>query len=413
MLSATVRAELTDAAVALARAVGYRNAGTVEFLVRDDQAYFLEMNTRLQVEHAVTEMVTGLDLVALQLAVADGRPLPMTQDEVRFDGHAIEVRVYAEDAFGGFVPQAGVAALVRWPARARVDAALEPGQVVGTDYDPMLGKVIVHRATRAAARRAMVDAIDAAAVVGVTTNLGFLRSVLESPQFRDGLVRTSWLDDRPSGLAPAGESTAAAVAAWARLRLGDDRPAAGGPFDTGDGWRPSGPPAPGLVEFVDLGGFTVRPDDTVEAAAGVIHVLGHEAVEGGLSVRAEAGGRIWTTAVRVRSHAVDVAVCGHTYTFTVADRFDPARHSTVDDGVVRAPMPGAIVAVDVAVGDRVVDGDLLGLLEAMKMQMPLRAPFDGVVARVPSATQVALGDVLFAVDPGGLDEAGEGRHERP
>ena len=138
------------------------------------------MNTRLQVEHPVTEMVTGVDLVELQLRVASGEELPFTQDDLQLDGHAIEARVYAEDSFGGFLPQAGTATRVRWPERARVDAALESGQVVSTAYDPMLGKVIVHGPNRESARRALVAALDDTAVLGFTTNVGFLRVLAAS-----------------------------------------------------------------------------------------------------------------------------------------------------------------------------------------------------------------------------------------
>ncbi len=164
-ISDAVRRLVTDSAVALAREVGYTNAGTVEFLLdtATDEAYFLEMNTRLQVEHPVTEAVTGLDLVHLQLDVAAGEPLPFKQDDITVTGHAIEARVYAEDSFGGFLPQAGTADLVRWPdgGGIRVDQALESGQVVSTAYDPMLGKVIAHGPDRETARRALVEALDA------------------------------------------------------------------------------------------------------------------------------------------------------------------------------------------------------------------------------------------------------------
>src|SRR4051794_17127894 len=188
--SAEQRAEVTSAAVALAQQVGYVNAGTVEFLL-DPQSnggpgafYFLEMNTRLQVEHPVTELVTGVDLVELQLRVASGEELPFTQDEISLEGHAIEARVYAEDSFGGFLPQAGTAELVRWPFETpgswapqeppfgvRVDAALESGQVVSTAYDPMLGKVIARGRDREDARRRLVAALDDTAVLGFTTNV--------------------------------------------------------------------------------------------------------------------------------------------------------------------------------------------------------------------------------------------------
>src|SRR5680860_302504 len=185
-ISDRVRTILTESSVALAKQVGYTNAGTVEFLLdssaEEEAVYFLEMNTRLQVEHPVTELAVsitgftkdgGFDLVQLQLRIAAGEKLPMTQDDVRLDGHAIEARVYAEDAFNGFLPQAGVAERVRWSPRARVDAALESGQTVSSSYDPMLGKVIVHGATREGARRALVTALDDTAILGLTTNLGF------------------------------------------------------------------------------------------------------------------------------------------------------------------------------------------------------------------------------------------------
>ena len=195
-ISDAVRRLVTESAVALAREVGYTNAGTVEFLLdtETDQAYFLEMNTRLQVEHPVTEAITGLDLVHLQLDVAAGEPLPFTQDDVRVDGHAIEARVYAEDSFGGFLPQAGRADLVRWPVGVRVDQALESGQVVSTSYDPMLGKVIAHGPDREAARRALVAALDETVVLGLTTNTGFLRALVASDEFRAAAIDTAWLD---------------------------------------------------------------------------------------------------------------------------------------------------------------------------------------------------------------------------
>ena len=184
-ISAAVRERLTSAAVRLARAVGYVNAGTVEFLVSGEEVYFLEMNTRLQVEHPVTELIIGRDLVALQFQVAQGEPLPFGQQDLVTSGHAIEARVYAEDPGQGFLPQAGTATIVRWPARARVDAALEPGSEVGTWYDPMLAKIIVHGPTREAARTALVAALDDTAIGGLTTNVGFLRRLADSPVYRD------------------------------------------------------------------------------------------------------------------------------------------------------------------------------------------------------------------------------------
>src|SRR4051794_1942068 len=205
------RSRVLDAAVALASHVGYTNAGTVEFLLDDEtgEVYFLEMNTRLQVEHPVTEAITGLDLVELQLRVAAGEPLSLPG--LTPQGHAIEARVYAEDSFGGFLPQAGTATFVEWPATVRVDQALASGQVVSTAYDPMLGKIIAHGPDREHARRALVAALDDTAILGLTTNAGFLRELVASEEFRDATIDTAWLDRHdvsPPDPAPARELAA-------------------------------------------------------------------------------------------------------------------------------------------------------------------------------------------------------------
>src|SRR5580693_7719100 len=213
-ISAAVRDRLTAAAVRLARAVGYVNAGTVEFLAAGEDVYFLEMNTRLQVEHPVTELITGQDLVALQLRVAQGEELPLRQEDVTVTGHAFEARVYAEDPAQGFLPQAGTASVVRWPSRARVDAALEPGSEVGTWYDPMLAKIIVAGPTREAARGALVDALDDTAILGLTTNVGFLRRLAGSAAYRDAAIDTAWLDRHPGSFPADGGEVARVAAAW-------------------------------------------------------------------------------------------------------------------------------------------------------------------------------------------------------
>src|SRR5690606_13205796 len=202
------RETITSAAVALAAEVGYTNAGTVEFLLDNDtgEAYFLEMNTRLQVEHPVTEEVTRVrgekpDLVALQIAVAAGERLDFAQDDVTIEGHAIEARVYAEDSFGGFLPQAGRATHVAWgqwidddEAIVRIDHALESGQEVSTHFDPMLGKVITWGPDRESARAALLKALDATVILGLTTNTGFLRTLAATDEFRDAGIDTAWLD---------------------------------------------------------------------------------------------------------------------------------------------------------------------------------------------------------------------------
>jgi 3-methylcrotonyl-CoA carboxylase alpha subunit/acetyl-CoA/propionyl-CoA carboxylase biotin carboxyl carrier protein len=415
-LSADLRGRLAAWAVALAKQVGYVNAGTVEFLVtgRDDraEAFFLEMNTRLQVEHPVTEAVTGLDLVALQLAVVVGEPLPLSQADVRMTGHAMEARVYAEDAFAGFLPQAGTAEVVRWPARARVDAALEPGQVVGTEYDPMLGKIVVHGPTREAARRALVDALDGTAVIGLTTNAGFLRALAASHAFRDGEVHTAWLDAHGGTLAPPDPWPAAAIAAVARSRdAARDAAGAGHPFAVADGWRLGGAAAPVRVDLAVAGEavtFHVERDGRVVAGERSWDVrvdaaddegVGGPGIGQGRVVRAEVDGVAVEAVVRLGPSGIDVAFRGHTHCFGVPDAFGPGPGHVHSDGTVVAPMPGTVTSVQVRGGDRVAAGAVLGVLEAMKMEVPLRAPVGGTVtgAEVAAGDRVALGAVLFTV----------------
>jgi len=366
-ISAATRELVTSSAVALARAVGYTGAGTVEFLLDadTDQAYFLEMNTRLQVEHPVTEMVTGLDLVELQLRVAAGEPLPVGQDDVTVTGHAIEARVYAEDSFGGFLPQAGRATEVRWPATSstvRVDHALEFGQVVSTAYDPMLGKVIAHGADREAARQALVRALDDTAILGLTTNAGFLRALVASQEFRDATIDTAWLDrhDLPApGPGPARE-----LAAWAVFRSEQET---AGPFRS-DGFRIASAAAPVVVELDQPVTLGVPPErDPVSV---------------------------------VRHDRVEVVEQGQRFVFGRPD-FMVQHTAVAGDGTLRSPMPGTVLDVRVAVGDEVEEGQVLGVVEAMKMELSLKAPFAGTVTKVEAETgrQVALGDTLFHVEP--------------
>ncbi len=401
-ISDEVRRVLTESAVALSREVGYVNAGTVEFLVAGEEVFFLEMNTRLQVEHPVTELVTGLDLVQLQLLVAAGEPLPLTQDDIRLDGHAIEARVYAEDAFNGFLPQAGVAEQVRWSPRARIDAALESGQVVSSSYDPMLGKVIVHGPTREAARRALVTALDDTAILGLTTNLGFLRGLADSDAFRDCAIDTAYLDTHPDVVRPEGLQESAVLAAWA---VATSPGSAGGdysPFGVRDGWRSAGPAAPTPVELVvdgETSVYSVDPTGSVTSGdrTWTVHAI---ATEPGV-VRLEIDDLVHEGAVRIGAHAVDVAHRGSTHVFERPDAFGPGAHHAVSDGTVSAPMPGTVLSVSVEAGQEVAEGETLGVMEAMKMELALKAPMAGTVTEVGAATgdQVALGATLFVVEP--------------
>ena len=372
-ISDDVRRLVTDSAVALARAVGYTNAGTVEFLLDADsgEAFFLEMNTRLQVEHPVTEAITGLDLVELQLLVAAGEPLPITQADVTVTGHAIEARVYAEDSFGGFLPQAGRAALVQWPrasAGVRVDHALESGQVVSTSYDPMLGKVIAHGPDRESARTTLVRALDDTAILGLTTNAGFLRALVAGDEFRDATIDTAWLDR--NDVAPPDPAPARRLAAWAVFDSGREL---AGPFRS-DGCRIAPGEAPTVVEL----------DEPVVLTGPPRHAP--------ISL--------------VRHNQVEVAHHGQRFVF---ERPDPmvAHGPVAGDGTLLSPMPGTVLDVRVAEGDAVEEGQVLGVLEAMKMELSLKAPFAGTVATVGSEVgrQVKLGDVLFVVAADGAPDA--------
>ncbi len=388
------REEVTSAAVALAKQVGYVNAGTVEFLLDTESNggtgafYFLEMNTRLQVEHPVTELVTGLDLVELQLRVASGEELPFAQDEIRLDGHAIEARVYAEDSFGGFLPQAGTAELVRWPSGVRVDHALQSGQVVSTSYDPMLGKVIAWGRDREDARRRLVAALDDTGVLGFTTNVGFLRVLAASDEFRDATIDTAWLDHAEVP-APSRE-LARTIAAWVPAMLAADHGDTG-PFRA-DGFRLSAPPAPTRVELdrvvlVDRARGLVD-DVPVTQFSAEFH-----------TVRLEVAGRRVQAVVNATPHAVEVVVEGQRFVFERPDPFAGAG-AAVGEGTLTAPMPGTVLAVDVAEGDAVEEGERLGVLEAMKMELALKAPFAGTVTTVgaEAGEQVALGALLFEVE---------------
>ena len=395
------RGAITSSAVALAEQCGYTGAGTVEFLLDNatGEFYFLEMNTRLQVEHPVTEEVVRIDggrvdLVELQLRVATGEPLGIDQSQVTLEGHAIEARVYAEDSFHGFLPQAGRTSIVRWGSGegVRVDHALEPEQEVSTSYDPMLGKVIAWGADREAARAALVAALDDTAILGITTNTGFLRTLADSDEFCDATIDTAWLDRHE---VPAPDDALARVfAAWTEVLL--DTAGTSGPWRA-DGWRMGGDPAADMVVLgdasvvvdrhrgqVSLDG-TTRDVRLVSAADHTVHLLVDGVAEHAV--------------LNVQRDFVDVVHRGQRW---VWDRPDPfADHAAAaGDGTLLAPMPGTVLAVNVAEGQAVAEGETLGVMEAMKMELALKAPFAGTVTSVGAATGdlVKLGAALFVVE---------------
>ncbi len=369
-LSPAVRDTILSAAVALCREVGYTNAGTVEFLVDGDDAWFLEMNTRLQVEHPVTEEITGVDLVDWQLRVASGEALPMGQEQIRVQGHAIEVRVYSEDPYRDFLPQTGVVRQLHWPAmNARIESGISAGIHVGTAFDPMLAKVIVHGDNREEAIAAMIHALDETAILGVVTNVGFVRRLLASTSFRDGHIHTSWLDSRPEAAFAVPQCPDLVLAEAARVLT----VLVANPLPS-DGWRLAGPAhAPRLRLHAD--GEDARWVEVPTTASAA--VFSHSD-----------GVRVW------------LAYEGQNWLVSATDGM--RRDTQVSQGGpdVLAPMPGLVLLIDVTDGQEVAVGDRLGVMEAMKMELALTAPITGrVTVRVAEGAQVSMGHLLFDIEP--------------
>ncbi len=364
------REAVTSAAVKAAQAVGYIGAGTVEFIadasqgLRPDRIWFMEMNTRLQVEHPVTEMVTGLDLVEWQFRVAAGEPLPLVQDQIGLTGHAVEARLYAENTAGGaFLPSTGLLEHFRLPDNIRADAGVEEGGEVTPFYDPMIAKLIAHAPNREQALAELAEACDAVEVFPVKTNAGFLARCLEAPAFIAGDLDTGFIERNLEELTAEAEPSPAALSAAATAALiADDS----GIFeDAPTPWRA-------------LAGFRLNAQPSTSVR------LFHR----GKAVMAEA---IESAAPR----SVLLTQDGDIVVFEAGDTFSFAAHppgaDSVDaasDGGIRSPMPGKVTQLSVKAGDAVVKGQPLVTLEAMKMEHALTAPFDGTVETL----SVALGD---------------------
>jgi len=405
-LTESTRAALHEAARTAAAAVSYVGAGTVEFLLdpRTGRFSFLEMNTRLQVEHPVTEEVHGVDLVALQIAVAEGRPVPQAPPA---SGHAIEVRLYAEDPVADYAPQSGTLSTFELPAvpGLRVDAGYASGSVVSTFYDAMLAKVIVRADTRDQAARTLAGALARARIHGVTTNREQLVGVLRDPDFLAGAVSTAFLDEHPPvATAPTGDHEVAAALALA------ERDRARRPVQQAIpvAWR-NVVSQPQVTRFTGSSASAgtrapARADDPVTVAwwggrdgyavDGLV-VLGASAT----GVELERDGVTTTYAVTIDGDRVDVdAHTGHV-ALTLVPRFtDPA--DAVASGSLLAPMPGTVVTVAVEKGQQVQAGQAVLVLEAMKMQHTVSAPSAGTVTEldVRPGTQVAAGEVLAVVE---------------
>ena len=423
LLSPATRAAMGAAAVAVARACDYTGAGTVEFLVpgqAPEEFFFIEMNTRLQVEHPVTEMVTGLDLVEQQLRIAAGQPLPLDQADVELTGHAIEARVYAEDPARGFLPTGGRVLALAEPQQphVRVDSGLSPGTVVGSDYDPMLAKVIAWGVDRPAALDRLRGALAGTAVLGVVTNIAFVRSLLAEPDVRaarldTGLVERfadSWQDQ--SGATPPDDVPAAA--ALARLLALEPSGAVVDPFDIPGGWRLTGP-AWTTWRFTSARGEALHVRTRGRAGAAEVEVglaapMPARAARDGDALSVVLGGRTHRYTIAEAGTAIWLARDGLTWMLREHEQFatshgDDAADGLSGDVVLRSPMPGTVVLVPAAAGEEVAAGQPLVVVEAMKMEHTLAAPVAGVVTEVPvrPGQPVAMDEVVAVVKPLGQD----------
>jgi acetyl-CoA/propionyl-CoA carboxylase biotin carboxyl carrier protein len=383
-VSDELRARLGAEAVALMRAGGYVNAGTVEFVAdADDPAehYFLECNARLQVEHPVTELVTGLDLVELQLRVAAGERLALSQEDVTLRGHAIEARVCAEDPYRDFLPTAGIVLAYDRPSGVRVDDGIEAGSVIDTDYDSLLAKIIAHGDSRTMARRRLERALAETTILGVTTTTGFLRSLLTDPAVAAGALDTG-LVERLSAAPPMGDEGVALAAAM--LLHADGAPDGDDdPFARVDGWRLGGVRAGSHWRLAVGGGEPVDAQVTPELIDAVRR-LG----PGRFSISDR--GR-W----RLARHG-DVVWIGHGgWAWPVRPASTAPGGVGAGDGELRAPMPGQVLLVPAEVGQHVSTGDPVVVLESMKMELVMTAPLDGTVAEL----SVAVGDRVAVDQP--------------
>jgi 3-methylcrotonyl-CoA carboxylase alpha subunit len=440
-MSADRRRAMGKAAIAAARAVGYVGAGTVEFIVEPDgRFYFMEMNTRLQVEHPVTEMITGQDLVQWQLRVAAGQPLPVTQEVLRIDGHAIEVRLYAENPEKGFLPSIGTLTHLGLPehaafrcAEVRVDAGVRTGDTITPHYDPMIAKLIVHGADREQARARMIQALARTQVVGVHTNIAFLMRLMRDEAFAAGDLDTSLIERQRDTLLPPPEpldvTTLALATAAILSRQGwtgaqaapPDRATTDwtDPWSVCDGWRVAGSYRQPLqwssddalcdIELTREGGawrltfegaaypfsWDVSPGASPQADAYDLRIT--------LNARTSSG------TVILQGDDAHVLTGGHTQRLTLCNagaHADQGTHLGADG--LKAPMPGRIVNVAVTAGQRVSSGQALLVMEAMKMEHTIYAPADGIVQEVFYAVgdQVPEGSPLIAIDASDASDAG-------
>jgi len=415
-LSSEIRETLRKAAIDAARAINYTGAGTVEFLVEADGVYFMEMNTRLQVEHPVTEMVTREDLVEWQIVVAQGQSLPKQQDEIMVVGHAIEARVYAEDPNNDFLPVTGTLNYADFATReldVRVDTGVRTGDTISIHYDPMIAKIIVWDEDRESALSRIGRALDSTHLTGLTTNLEFLKRVVRHPMFRIGPVTTTFLETNQEtllGRASGAPSEVLAIFVLAELvrRAQDARDLAA---PTGDPWSPWALTGNWRLNthYITRLRFG-QPDDMVEinateTARGIVIELPDETV---VASQLEIDNQLLSAALD--GHRVEATVLHDPIAWTVYYQGEQYRLDNFHDdddgdggiagdiGNLKAPMPGAITAVETTVGAEVAKGDALVVMEAMKMEHTIRAPADGRVTAIHYRVGDTVEDGVQLVD---------------
>jgi len=372
-MDVATRAVICAAAVKAAKAVDYVGAGTIEFIadasegLRADRIWFMEMNTRLQVEHPVTEAITGHDLVEWQLRVASGEPLPKRQEELSITGWAMEARLYAENPVSGFLPSTGPLERLRFPAGIRIDSGVEEGGEVTPFYDPMIAKLIVHAPTRTAAAAKLGDAAGGTEVWPVKTNAAFLARAARHPDFVAARIDTGFIERHIDALVPRPEPSTPVLTRAARAIL---------PQVSGDPWS-------GLTGFRANAAPDLRAEVNV---GGQLHLV-TLAAPVPTSIAGFDGGSV-------------LFVDGEAWQFSRPRADDIARGDALSDGAIVAPMPGRIVSVAVSAGDVVTKGQRLLVLEAMKMEQGLAAPFDGLVAEINATegAQVSEGALLVRIE---------------
>ena len=402
MFSMELRQAMGDAAVRIARAVGYVGAGTVEFMLEGQAFYFLEMNTRLQVEHPVTEAILGLDLVEWQLRIAAGERLPFEQGDLAIDGHAVEARLYAEDAHRGFLPSAGTLQRVAFPASVRVDSGVKEGTEVSVYYDAMLAKLIAHGADRRQAVAALRHALQATEIAGVEHNIAWLLRILRHPQFTAGTHTTNFAELCAAELAPGADplATAAALVGSVLRRSGDD------PWQRQDGFQANLPHEQTIRFRLGRNQSEARlistGADYSVIDAGDELLLEDAQLHDDLLCARHDGRRIRVRVIQ-RGTVVFAIHAGATERLTLIEPDSSAFGQAAETGArIVAPMPGRIVSIAAAKGDTVQPDQIVVVLEAMKMEHNIRAPGAGRVVAIHCAAggRVDEGAELIDIEPG-------------